>query len=130
MHSIMYYEYYEKHNNKENMLRFMQRKYLILRNDQKNRILFLDIITKVTLEKNLCVGINILKTFVKSSWRMESVSEEIAHPDIPTIANMRNKGVLEEICVLYNHINLEQRKDSLNVSDEKLDVEKVHEDVE
>ena len=49
MHSIMYYEYYEKHNNKENMLRFMQRKYLIQRRDQKNRILFVDIITKVTL---------------------------------------------------------------------------------
>ena len=67
MHSIMYYEYYEKHNNKENMLRFMQRKYLIQRKDQKNRILFVDIIYIVTLEKNLCVGINILKTFVKSS---------------------------------------------------------------
>ena len=41
---------------------------------------------------------------------MESVSEEIAHPDIPTIANMRNKGVLEEICVLINTLILNREK--------------------
>ena len=48
----------------------------------------------------------------------------------PNNCKYEKQGCFRRNLCAYKHINSEQRKDSLNVSDEKLDVEKVHEDVE
>ena len=55
---------------------------------------------------------------------MFRIKWEVAHLDTPTISNIRNKDVSEEICVFVNTLK-ESWEDIQNETDGKLDVEKV-----